>query len=126
LQAALAPAMKARDKSAVAALRGALAAIANAEAVAAPAGTAPPVGSGPIAGAVTGLGPGEVERRELTDTDVVAIVEHEIADRIAHADNYEQLGRAADAAELRAQAEALRVVSGPVPRAARALRPKPR
>ena len=63
LRRALTAALKARDAVAVSALRSALAAIENAGAV--DPGHAPPPGSGPIAGAVDGLGAAEVERRPV-------------------------------------------------------------
>jgi uncharacterized protein len=62
MRRALTAAMKARDQRAVAALRSALAAIDNAEAVEA-AGEGHPPGEGRIAGAVLGVGAAEVARR---------------------------------------------------------------
>jgi hypothetical protein len=112
LQHGLRAAMKARDTAAVKALRGALAAIANAEAVDASYESAVPRGSGPIAGAVSGLGAGEVARRDLAESDVVALVQREIEDRAAAAREYERLGRTVEAAELHAQCAALRAVVG--------------
>jgi uncharacterized protein YqeY len=108
LQQRLREAMKARNATATKALRATLGTIGNAEAVAAPAGATPVVGSGPIAGAVDGLGATEVARRELTEADIEAIVQGEIDDRAAVADDYERLGRAREAIELRAQCDVLR------------------
>lgn len=83
-------AMRRRDRTAVSALRSALAAIANAEAV--------PVEDGPrgvggqhVAGGVVGLGAGEAQRRELDDATVAALVRHEASDRLAVAAELEGL-----------------------------------
>jgi uncharacterized protein YqeY len=111
LQQQLRIAMKARDTTATKALRATLGAIGNAEAVAAPAtrdGATSTVGSGPIAGAVDGLGATEVARRDLSEADVEALVRREIDDRVAAARDYERLGRADEATELLAQCDALR------------------
>lgn len=104
LRRALPPALKSRDRAAVAALRSALAAIDNAQAV--PAPPAPGVG-GSIAGAVTGLGAGEAPRRELSETDIAAIVRAEVADRRVAAADYERAGRLDAAARLTAEADTL-------------------
>lgn len=102
LQEGLRRAMKARDAPALAALRSALAAIANAEAVeGTPAGRA---STGPFAGAVDGLGAGEVPRRQLTDADVRMIMDREIAERRDAAAAYDELGETEAATDLRAQA----------------------
>jgi uncharacterized protein YqeY len=96
--------MKRRDSTEVKALRTVLAAIANAEAVTA----APVVGSsGPIAGAVGGLGAGDTARRDLSDRDVLDIVDAEIAERLASAAQYDTLRQSAAAHDLRAQARVL-------------------
>jgi uncharacterized protein len=105
LRDALPAAIKAQDRGAIAALRSALAAIDNAEAVAAP--TPPPPGSSEIAGAVTGLGSTEAVRAELSDDEVDAVVRAEIADRRTAAADYERLGRTEDAARLAAEADVL-------------------
>jgi uncharacterized protein len=104
LRGALPPALKARDQAAVAALRSALAAIDNAQAVEAP--PAPRTG-GVIAGAVTGLGAGEAPRRELFEGDIAAIVRAEVADRRAAAADYESGGQVDAAARLTAEADVL-------------------
>src|SRR2546421_1109786 len=65
LREALRAAMKARDLTAVAALRMTLGAIDNAEAV--DVSDAPSPKGGVIAGAVTGLGAGEATRRSLSE-----------------------------------------------------------
>jgi uncharacterized protein YqeY len=98
-------ALKARNDIAVTALRCALAAIDNTEAV--------PVdcrwGTRNEHGAGAAIGPGavEVERRHLTDADLRAIVENEVRERSAAARKYEELGRADLGAKLRAEADVL-------------------
>ena len=105
LQVDLTSAMKSRDRLAMGALRSALGAIANAEAL--DVQHAPTSTGGPIAGALSGVGVAEAPRRELSDDDVAAIVETEIAERRASADEYEHLGQAEDAGRLRAEADVL-------------------
>jgi uncharacterized protein len=109
LRRALGVALKARDAGAVSALRSAMSAIGNAEAVdpaSRPAGT----GSAHFAGTVAGLGAGEAQRRLLTEADAEAIVRHEAAEREAAVGEYERGGRAAEAARLREGARALMAV----------------
>jgi uncharacterized protein len=101
LRRALTTALKSRDAVAVSALRSALAAIENAGAV--DPGHAPP-GSGPIAGAVDGLGAAEVERRPV---DVRAVVAAEVEQRRAAAREYTELGRPDHADRLHAEADVL-------------------
>jgi len=106
LRRALGVALKAREAGAVSALRSAMSAIGNAEAVdpsARPAGT----GSAHFAGTVAGVGAGEARRRLLTEADADAIVRQEAAEREAAASEYERGGRAAEAARLREGARAL-------------------
>lgn len=104
LRRALPDALRARDTVAVAALRSALGAIDNGEAVA-------PVEPGPmdgvIAGARPGLGAGEAARRELSEQDVAAIVGREVAERLDAAEGYAAAGRDDRATRLRAEAEVL-------------------
>jgi uncharacterized protein YqeY len=101
LSRALGDALKARDAGTVSAMRSAMSAIGNAEAVEPgpdrPAGT----GSTHFAGTVAGLGAAEAERRRLTEADVAAIVRQEAAEREAAAGEYERAGRTAEAARLR-------------------------
>jgi uncharacterized protein YqeY len=104
----LTAAMKARDRTAVAALRSALAAIDNAESV---AGAQPSQGgatSEHFAGATAGSGAAEVERRQLTDADLRAILDREVRERVAAADEYDLLGRQDIAEGLRSEADVLR------------------
>ena len=95
LRGALRAALKDRDAAATAALRSALSAIANAEAVdPVPVDLVPAVG----------VGAREAPRRELTDDQVVAIVRAEVTDREAAAREYDGLGRPERAERLRAGA----------------------
>jgi uncharacterized protein YqeY len=104
LRQALPAALKARDHVAVAALRSAVSAIDNAQAVEAPPA---PRSGGVIAGAVTGLGAGDAPRRELSDDDIAAIVGAELAERRRAAADYERAGQDDAAARLRAEADVL-------------------
>jgi uncharacterized protein len=112
LQAALRLALKQRDTAAISALRSALAAIGNAQALPAPASQRG--GSGQyVAGSVAGLGAAEASRRVLTEAEIADIVSTEIAERRAAAARYEQSGHADRADRLRSEADALAaVVSG--------------
>ena len=113
MRRALPVAMKARDKQAVGALRSALAAIDNAEAVDVPRPTHGQ-GSGlaaveqtPIAGAVVGLGAGEVERRSLTAAEMEALVRREVDDRRTAARANLDAGQPSHAERLHAEADLL-------------------
>jgi uncharacterized protein YqeY len=110
LRVALKDALSARDAIAAAAIRSALSAIANAEAIPASDRHRAPVSSEHFAGATAGLGAAEAARRLLTDADVAAIVSTEIADRRAAADDYDRLGRPDQTARLRAEADVLAAV----------------
>lgn len=104
LRADLTAALRQRDRDAVRVLRTTLAAIANAEAQ--PADTvAAPAGDGPIAGAASGLGAAEVDRRELTAADVADIVAGQRAERLEAVARIVAAG--GDAAALRAEAAVL-------------------
>ena len=106
LRDALKTAMKARNKPAVAAMRAALSVIDNAEA--ADVSTAPPVEEGHIAGGVAGLGAGEVARQQLSDPELVALLQAEVERWESTARDADGLGRADDAEQLRAEIAALR------------------
>ena len=108
LRRALTEALKARDKGAASALRSALSAIGNAEAVD-PGEVSRPGASGSIhfAGAAAGLRAAEAERRHLTEADVAAIVRAEAAEREAAASQYERTGHDEQAAGLRHGTRAL-------------------
>jgi uncharacterized protein YqeY len=108
LQAGLVEAMKTRDADAVKAVRSALAAIANAEAVTDTHGTSPP-GDRPIPASARGLGAGDVPRRSISEIDVLDIIGAEVEDRIQSARQYDALGQTASANELRAQARVLKL-----------------
>ncbi|RSM61198.1 hypothetical protein DMH03_21110 [Amycolatopsis sp. WAC 01376] len=99
-------ALKTKDRVAIAALRSALAAIDNAEAVPLDSATGIAMNE-QVAGTAVGLGAAEVERLHLTEDDVRDIVAHEIRERTVSADEYERLGRADAADRLRAEAAVL-------------------
>jgi len=107
MRAALPTAMKRRDTTTVTALRSALSAIENAEAVSTPETPVPIIGDGEIAGAAVGLGAGDVPRRALSETQVAEIVRQEISDRHQAADLCERAGRSDHARQLRDQADVL-------------------
>jgi uncharacterized protein YqeY len=99
-------AMKAREPDAVAALRTAIAAIDNAEAVPAPEASQA-ANSSHIAGARAGLGAAEAARLDLSDREQQAILRDQITGYTAEADRYEALGQPDAANRLRAQASVL-------------------
>ena len=102
LRDALYSALKARDEVATAALRSAVSAIANAEAVApAPAKLR------------LGLGAGDVQRRDLSDDELLAIMRAEVDQRVAASTEYERLGQGEKAQRLRAEADVLRALAPP-------------
>lgn len=107
LVAALPQALKERDTLAVDALRSALAAIENAAAVHVPA-TPTTTASSHVAGSSVGVGATEVPRRELTESDLLAIVVAGAAERETEAATYRDLGQADAADRLVAQAAYLR------------------
>ncbi len=97
LRARLAVAIKDRDHVAAAALRSALGAIDNAQAVE----------SAPSSEAKIGVGVAEVERRPLTIVEAVALVRGEITDRRRAAAGYHARGQEEGAARLAAEADVL-------------------
>jgi uncharacterized protein len=113
LQAALRTAMKERNTVTASALRSALSAIANAEAVSLPAASSgpparPAAQSSPhFAGAAAGLGAAEVSRRVVTEGEAAAIAAAEAADRRAAARDYQAAGHADRAGRLRREAQAI-------------------
>ena len=119
LRAALTVAMSSRDTVAVAAIRSALAAIGNAEAVPPPArlpgsaGGRRVAGSEHVAGAFAGLGAAEAARKPLTPAEISQIVAAEIAGRQTAANQYDALGRASQADRLRREAAALTAIAQP-------------
>ena len=102
----LVSAMKAREAESVAALRTAIAAIDNAEAVPAE-GTRQATTSRHFAGARAGVGATEAARRELSGGDIRAILDDQIAGYTREADGYDALGQADAARRLRNQARLL-------------------
>ncbi|WP_309234474.1 hypothetical protein [Nocardia sp. XZ_19_385] len=102
LRSALTVAIKARDRTSVAALRSALGAIDNAEAV-----DISEARAGAIEGSPVGLGAAEVARRDLTESGIAAIVRAEIDERRSAAAEYDSRGRSEHAGRLRAEADAL-------------------
>ena len=107
LRHALAAAMRERDTVAVAALRSALGAIDNAEAVDPGQRVAPAASHPRLAGTLAGLGAGEVPRRELTEPELEAVVRAEVAERAAAAAEFERAGRTDRGSQLRAEAAVL-------------------
>jgi uncharacterized protein YqeY len=105
LRHALTAAMKARDTTAVSALRSALGAIDNAQA--ADASEAPAAQSGVIAGGVAGLGAGEVARRALSESEIEALLRDEITERQSEAADRARTGHHDRAAALLAEAAVL-------------------
>jgi uncharacterized protein YqeY len=99
--------MKKRDHVAVAALRSALAALDNAEAVDAALAPQPNAGHSRLAGTVRGLRGAEVERRSLSLAEMDQVVRAEIADRRVAADDYERSGHPVHAQRLRDEAAVL-------------------
>lgn len=112
LRQSLLSARKARDTARVAAIRSALSAIDNAETP--DAVTLDANMDGPVAGALSGLGAGEVARRELTDGEIRDLIQAEIDERLAAADQYTAGGHHTQAADLRSQAEVLLQALGDV------------
>ena len=107
----LASAMKARELGAVSALRTAIAAIDNAEAVpASDKGQA--TTSGHIAGARAGVGAAEAARRDLSGSQQQAILRDQVTGYTTEADRYDALGRPDAARRLRAQARLLSAYLG--------------
>ncbi|MGW9310195.1 GatB/YqeY domain-containing protein [Saccharomonospora azurea] len=105
----LTAALKARDRVAIDALRSALGALDNAEAV--PVDHAAIRGGEPssehIAGAASGVGSTESRRRELTEAQVRSIVRQQVDERQEAATEYDRLGRTDHAERLRAEADVL-------------------
>jgi uncharacterized protein len=106
LRRQLSAAVREHDRPAVSALRSALAALDNAEAVR-PGEDFQPEVSQHIAGGVAGVGAAEVERRVLDVESQRALVRAEIESSRAAATTYEQHGQSTRAAELRMGADVL-------------------
>ena len=96
LRQSLREAMRARDQAAVSALRSALSAIANAEAV------------DPAPNKVRlGVGAGDVPRRALSEDEVLAIIRSEIDERHQAGAEYDRLGQPEVTQRLSAEAAVL-------------------
>jgi uncharacterized protein len=98
--------MKARDSDALVALRTAIAAIDNAEAVAAP-DVKPSVASAHVAGASSGARSSEAARRDLGGSQLLDILRDRVAEDEREADRYEEMGQREAAQRLRRQADIL-------------------
>jgi uncharacterized protein YqeY len=107
MRAGLTVAMKARDMATVRAIRSALGAIDNAEAVDASVGVESFDPDSTIAGAVAGAGSTEVRRRTLDDTEISALLQAEIDDRLAAAEEYGTAGADERADLLRSEADVI-------------------
>lgn len=109
LRTGLVAAMKARRPEAVSALRTAIAAIENAEAVDAPAGPADPAAAGSehVAGARLGVGSTEAPRRVLSAEDLRDLLRAQVAERRTEAERCAAHGRHDAAGRLRAEADVL-------------------
>jgi hypothetical protein len=106
LRRRLSAAVRDRDRIAVAALREAIAALDNAEAVRSDPDLK--TGSGPyVAGGVVGLGAAEVERRILDAGEQRAILRAVIETSLTAASTYDEHGQSLRATELRSGAEIL-------------------
>ncbi|MGN6677655.1 MAG: hypothetical protein ACTHKL_07695, partial [Streptosporangiaceae bacterium] len=116
LRSSLREALRSRDVPAASALRSALAAVDNAEAVPVSRTKATATSSEHFAGAAAGLGAAEAERRSLTKAQICEIVDAEIGERLTAAEHYESRGHAQQASKLRREAQALRDVIGPAAR----------
>jgi uncharacterized protein YqeY len=103
----LTAAIKARDRTTTRALRSALAAIENAE-VTEVIGDPGVTGSEYIAGSASGLGAAEAERRVLSDSDVHALMQAQVDERLLAAEEYERCRRGDLASQLCAEANVLR------------------
>ena len=109
----LTAAMKARQREELATIRTLIAAIDNAEAVGVGSPASPTsASSGDFAGAIAGFGSGDVPRRELNETDLDELLDAEITDRRAQAEEFEALGRPDEALRLRDQAALIKRYRG--------------
>ena len=113
LRSSLREALRSRDVPAASALRSALAAIDNPEAIPVSRTRTTATTSEHFAGAAAGLGAAEAERRALTDAQVCEIVDAEIGERLSAAAHYESRGHAEQGTKLRREAQVLRDVMGP-------------
>jgi len=105
LRGALREAMRTKQATSLSVIRETLAAIDNAEAP--DLGQAPTAQSNVIAGATSGLGAGDIARRQLGPEEVTSIVTREMQERSDAAATYASLGRASEAVVLDSQADVL-------------------
>lgn len=113
LRAALTSALRDGDTVAVRAIRAALTAVANAEAVEPSDDATHHTTTAHVAGARAGAGAGEAPRHLLSEKETSAIVMSECADMRLAAEQYQERGLDDRAAHLRAQAEVLeRLLAG--------------
>jgi uncharacterized protein YqeY len=109
LRQRLTRALRERDKPIAAAMRSAIAALENAEAVPASQGVAP-VTSRHVAGGATGVGAAEAERLVLDEATESEILRTEVDSLLEAAREYESVGRADRAVEARTAANELSTV----------------
>lgn len=102
--------LKERDQVAVAAVRSVLAALDNAQAVSALGTEVETVITESFAGVSLGVGSSEVERRVLGVSEVAGVIEGEIAEREAAAQQYAAAGYDDHAEQLRAEVAVIREV----------------
>ena len=114
LRDALTGAIKTRDKVAVAALRSALAAIDNAEAVERPESADEGLAFEQLR---ICAGSAEAARRELTEAQIERIVRGELAERESAARDYQRAGRLEHAERLRGEIRVLAQQLGDLPAA---------
>ena len=107
LRDALPGAMKAKDTPARNAIRSALAAIENAEAVTVDTSGPTVASSEHVAGTNLGVGAAEAARVDLDDERILEIVSTERDERLAAAAEYRANGRDEQASDLEAEAAAL-------------------
>lgn len=112
LRTDLVTAMKARRPEVVSALRTALAAVDNAEAVAVPDASVESA-SEHVASARVGVGAAETERRTLSVDEVRSLLRAQVQERITEAERYDSHGRSEAAERLRREADALRKYTDP-------------
>ena len=109
LRQRLTTALRERDKPIASAMRSAIAALENAEAVPASQGVVPATSSH-VAGAAVGVGAAEAERLALDEATESAILRAEVDGLLDAAREYESLGHGDRAAEARTAADELSVV----------------
>ena len=112
LRADLVVAMKARQPDAVSALRTAIAALDNAEAVSVTV-EPPEATSEHVAGAYVGIGRADVPRRVLSLSEVEAVLREQVDEHSAEADRYDAHGHHETAVRLRRMADTLRTYLSP-------------